>query len=59
MDPMTVHVGLPLEEPKPSPGCGVCQALARQRGEAARNGNHSRVTDLNVEMRDHHTAHGA
>ena len=54
--PRAVHLGLPLAWPAPPPACEVCQALARQRTEAAASGDHSRVSDCNVEIRNHHTA---
>ncbi|MFF1687192.1 hypothetical protein [Streptomyces sp. NPDC058254] len=52
-----VHVGLPLDEPAAEPGCGVCAALDRQRAGAAETGNFSRVSDCNVEIRNHSTGH--
>ncbi|WP_245608020.1 hypothetical protein [Streptomyces hokutonensis] len=53
MDPPPV-LGLPLAEPMPPADCGVCAALARQRTEATRDGDLSRATDCNVEIRNHH-----
>ena len=50
-----MDLGLPLDPPAARPDCAVCQALARQRAEAAARGDHSRVTDCNVEIRNHHT----
>jgi hypothetical protein len=50
-----MDLGLPLDPPAAPPDCAVCQALARQRAEAAARGDHSRVTDCNVEIRNHHT----
>lgn len=53
-------VELPLRlEPGPVPtaGCDVCLALEAQRREARTQGDFSRVSDLNVEIRYH--AHGA
>lgn len=52
-----VHRGLPLDEPKPTPGCGVCAALARDREQAKQAGNGSLVSDCNIELRNH--PHGA
>jgi hypothetical protein len=52
MDP-PVTLELPLAEPVPAPGCGVCGALARQRAEYAAAGNPSRATDCSVEIRNH------
>lgn len=49
-----ITLGLPLDQPEPPADCGVCQALARQRAEAARRGDQSRVSDYNVEIRNHH-----
>ncbi|AZQ39646.1 hypothetical protein EJ357_44610 [Streptomyces cyaneochromogenes] len=51
-----VHVGLPEAEPVPVDGCDVCGALAREREQARRDGDLSKVTDLNVEMRTHQAA---
>ncbi|WP_260463276.1 hypothetical protein [Streptomyces sp. TRM72054] len=50
------RLGLPLEWPEPQANCGVCQALARQRAEAAVRNDQSRVSDCNVEIRNHHAA---
>lgn len=47
-------LGLPLEQPKPPKDCDVCGALARQRTEAVARQDWSKVSDLNVEMRNHH-----
>lgn len=52
-----VHLLPPPEWPKPGAGCGVCAALAEQRDEAARAGNQSKVSDCNVEIREHKDAH--
>ncbi|MFJ8192792.1 hypothetical protein ACIQ8D_23975 [Streptomyces sp. NPDC096094] len=46
-------VGMPLPDPAPSATCDVCQALARQRAAARDAGNLSRVSDCNVEIRNH------
>lgn len=53
MDP-PITLGLPLDAPDPPADCGVCVALARQRTDAARAGDRSRVSDCNVEIRNHH-----
>lgn len=53
------HLGLPLPWPDPEPSCGVCQSLGRQRAEAHGTGDESRVSDCNVEIRNHGAAdHG-
>lgn len=57
MDP-PITLGLPLDEPEPPANCGVCTALARQRADAARAGDRSRVSDYNVEIRNHHRPTG-
>ncbi|MET7781501.1 hypothetical protein ABZU94_07215 [Streptomyces mirabilis] len=56
MDP-PVDLPLPLEWPTPSPRCGVCGALARQRTEAAAAGDYSKVSDCNIEIRAHLSPH--
>lgn len=48
-------LGLPLPDPTPPADCGVCAALVRQRAEARARDDGSRVSDLNVEIRAHHT----
>lgn len=49
---------LPLPEwPAPHPGCKVCGALAGQRAEAQASGDYSKVSDCNVEIREHKDAH--
>lgn len=53
MDPPPL-LGLPPDEPVPPPDCGVCAALVRQRAEARARGDLSRVSDYNVEIRNHH-----
>jgi hypothetical protein len=50
----TVTLGLPLAEPVPPADCGVCAALVKQRTEARSRGDLSKVSDLNVEIRNHH-----
>jgi len=52
MDP-PITLELPLAEPAPAPGCGVCEALARRRTEHAAAGNPSKATDCSVEIRNH------
>nr|WP_149830333.1 hypothetical protein [Streptomyces tailanensis] len=54
MDRPPIGLALPLEEPEPVPGCDECAMLARQRVEARRTGDLSRVSDCNVLMRAHH-----
>ncbi|MBZ3907325.1 hypothetical protein [Streptomyces griseiscabiei] len=51
-----VTLGLPLDEPTPPDDCGVCAALVRQRTDAIARGDLSRVSDYNVEIRNHHPA---
>nr|WP_079056270.1 hypothetical protein [Streptomyces caeruleatus] len=49
-------VELPLRldgTPKSAPDCDVCQALDRQRSEARAKGDMSRVSDCNIELRNH------
>lgn len=46
-------LGLPPRWPAIAAGCQVCAALARQRAEAAKAGDMSRVSDCNVEIRNH------
>lgn len=48
-----VHLGLPDPEPVPVDDCDVCAVLARDREIARRDGDLSKVTDLNIEMRTH------
>ncbi|MDX3634805.1 hypothetical protein PV728_32020 [Streptomyces europaeiscabiei] len=43
----------PTRPPRPAPGCGVCQALDKQRAEAERGGDVRRATMFEVEMRRH------
>ncbi|MEU6082919.1 hypothetical protein [Streptomyces sp. NPDC047108] len=52
----TAPVELPLglePDPTPTAGCGVCLALDGQRTEARMRGDFSRVSDLNIEIRNH------
>ncbi|GAB2870498.1 hypothetical protein GCM10027074_42630 [Streptomyces deserti] len=53
MDP-PITLGLPIDDPTPPADCGVCQALVRQRAQAAERRDLSRVSDINVEIRNHH-----
>jgi hypothetical protein len=50
-----IDLGPPLDPPAARPDCAVCQALVGQRAQAAARGDRSRVTDCNVEIRNHHT----
>ena len=43
----------PLREPEPAPGCIICTDLARKRAQARTDGDHSRVSDCNVRLRQH------
>jgi len=52
-----VHLGVPPEWPQPAPGCHVCAALARQRAQAAGDGDQSKVSDCNVEIHRHKNPH--
>lgn len=52
-----VDLPLPAEWPRPRPRCGVCASLARQRTEAAAAGDFSKVSDCNVEIREHAAPH--
>lgn len=49
-----VTLGMPLDDPEPPAGCGVCAALVVQRSEARARDDLSRVSDLNIEIRNHH-----
>jgi hypothetical protein len=40
-------------DPGPEPGCDVCGALAGERRRARAEGDLSRVSDVNVEIRRH------
>jgi hypothetical protein len=51
-----VDLPLPAREPVPADGCDVCRALAQERRAARRDGDMSKVSDLNVEMRNHQAA---
>ncbi|MFJ7206367.1 hypothetical protein ACIQWR_22875 [Streptomyces sp. NPDC098789] len=48
-----VHLTLPTDAPRATPGCDVCAALVAQRGEAYRRGDRSAVSDCNVEIGAH------
>jgi hypothetical protein len=52
-----VDLPLPAAWPDPSPRCKVCRALADQRATAAAAGDYSKVTDANVEIRQHASPH--
>ncbi|MGW3028262.1 hypothetical protein [Streptomyces sp. NPDC001221] len=56
---MGKSVDLPLsaEWPKPAPNCRVCAALTTQREQAQAAGDYSKVSDLNVEVREHKDDH--
>ncbi|MGR8010376.1 hypothetical protein [Streptomyces hypolithicus] len=56
----TTYSGLPVElplrleaDPPPAVNCDVCQALSEERREARAKGDMSRVSDVNVEIRQH------
>jgi hypothetical protein len=51
-----ITLGLPLDEPTPPADCGVCAALVKERIEAKGRDDGSRVSDLNIEIRNHHPA---
>ncbi|MFD8005206.1 hypothetical protein [Streptomyces mirabilis] len=51
-----VQLGLPEAKPVPVDGCDVCAVLARNRKSARPEGDLSKVSDLNVEMRSHQAA---
>ncbi|MDQ0931435.1 hypothetical protein [Streptomyces turgidiscabies] len=48
-----MYLGLPEPEPEPMEGCDVCGALSRERAAARLDGDLSKVSDVNVEMRAH------
>lgn len=54
MDSPPVGLTLPLEEPVPPADCEPCARLVKQRAEARGRGDMSRVSDFNVEIRNHH-----
>ncbi|WP_319054453.1 hypothetical protein [Streptomyces europaeiscabiei] len=43
----------PTRPPRPALGCGVCQALDKQRAAAEQDGDVRRATMFEVEMRRH------
>lgn len=43
----------PTRPPRPAPGCGVCQALDRQRAQAEEDKDIRRATMFEIEMRRH------
>nr|WP_228868892.1 hypothetical protein [Streptomyces halstedii] len=50
---------LPLRldhEPKPVPGCSLCDNIASDRDRARANGDASKRTDCNVRLNRHHSA---
>ncbi len=47
------RLGLPDPEPAPVDGCDECGGFAKDRGTARRDGDLSKVSDLNVLMRAH------
>lgn len=49
-----VVLGLPLPDARPPADCGVCAALVKQRSAARARDDLSRVSDLNIEIRNHH-----
>ncbi|MFI1395380.1 hypothetical protein [Streptomyces sp. NPDC020681] len=48
-----VHLPLPGPEPTPMDGCGVCEALVKQRDAARERCDLSAVSDANVELLNH------
>lgn len=49
-----VELPLSLEgDPPPVGGCDVCQALSEERSRAQTKGDLSKVSDVNVEIRQH------
>ncbi|WP_406157804.1 hypothetical protein [Streptomyces canus] len=53
VDPM-IKLGFPIEKPEPPKDCKVCRALVAQRETAVELGDLAKVTDCNVEIRNHH-----
>jgi hypothetical protein len=49
---------LPDPEPVPADGCDVCTALGKEREEARRSGDMSKVSDCTVEIAAHPHARG-
>ncbi|MFD7677461.1 hypothetical protein [Streptomyces sp. NPDC060187] len=52
-DDQALDLPLLLDQPEPAVRCDICTALARQRTEAESAGDWSKVSDCNVEIRDH------
>ncbi|TGB00579.1 hypothetical protein E2651_28765 [Streptomyces sp. MZ04] len=49
-----VELPLRLEgDPQPVPDCDVCGALSAERSEARTMGDMSKVSDVNIEIRNH------
>lgn len=48
-----VQLGEPLPHPKPAAECDVCRALVHERQVAEAQGNLSKVSDVNIELRNH------
>ncbi|MET7700330.1 hypothetical protein [Streptomyces sp. NPDC005485] len=53
MDDSPADLAPPLAQPAPTPGCGVCEALVRQRATARAKGDFSSAGDCNVEILNH------
>jgi hypothetical protein len=53
IDPL-IKLGFPIEDATPPADCKVCRALVAQRKAAAELGDRTKVTDCNVEIRNHH-----
>lgn len=54
MDRPPVGLTLPLEEPVPPADCEPCATRVRQRSVARKEGDWSRMSDMNVLIRRHH-----
>lgn len=48
-----VQLGEPQPNPKPSVECDICAALVHERQLAEARGDMSKVTGLNIELRNH------
>ncbi|GAU68430.1 hypothetical protein SSP35_07_02320 [Streptomyces sp. NBRC 110611] len=48
-----VHLGIPRPAPEPAPSCDVCAALVHERRLAEAREDRSKVSDLNIELRNH------
>lgn len=57
LQPEPLDLPLPEPWPEPHPGCGVCRTLARDREVAHADGDYSKVSDCNVEIRAHQAPH--